>query len=391
MTAYGTLPIGEKTALDALRGLLAGLLEQGIVAGVLAPLENHDGFSVHPGLVTDPAHIDVVNPFKAVLPINSARMATLLIERVADDEEHAAPARRIAAVMRPCELRAAVELAKLKQIDLAQLLTIGIDCVGTYELAAMKKALQEGLEEAAPGAALAASRAGEPDPSGDIPYRHACSICETPVAWNAEISIHTIGVQSDTHLLVEAADESWLEKLGLMGGADASAHTKAVEALRAARHERREKELDAYAARMQPGEDGMPGLLLEFQSCQRCHNCTVACPICYCKECLFRTDTMAYEPERYFGWAKRKGAARLPGDIVAFQLTRLSHVTASCVGCGLCTSACPADLPVDTMFQAVARKTQALFEYVPGRSIEDALPGVTYRQEEFVSLGKAPR
>jgi formate dehydrogenase subunit beta len=72
-------------------------------------------------------------------------------------------------------------------------------------------------------------------------------------------------------------------------------------------------------------------------------------------------------------------------------LTRLCHVTASCVGCGLCTSGCPADLPVDALFQAVARRTQALFDYVPGRSLEDPLPPATFERKEFVDLGEPGR
>jgi formate dehydrogenase (coenzyme F420) beta subunit len=113
----------------------------------------------------------------------------------------------------------------------------------------------------------------------------------------------------------------------------------------------------------------------------------VACPICYCKECLFRTDVFDHQPERYLGWAQRKGAARLPGDATSFHLTRLMHVSISCVGCGLCTSACPAGLPVDAIFQSVARRTQALFNYVPGRDPAEPLPLAAFKQDEFSALG----
>jgi formate dehydrogenase subunit beta len=164
-----------------------------------------------------------------------------------------------------------------------------------------------------------------------------------------------------------------------------------VGALETARRAARVQALDAMEARMHSGPEGSPGLMLDFEACQRCHNCTVACPICYCKECLFRTDSFRHEPRRYFGWAERKGAARLPGDTLTFQLTRLCHVTASCVGCGMCTSACPAELPVDLLFQTVARRTQALFDYVPGRSLQDPLPPATFERKEFVDLGEAQR
>jgi formate dehydrogenase subunit beta len=279
-----------------------------------------------------------------------------------------------------------VELAKLNQLRYDQILTVGVDCVGTYESCEFERLLDP------PGAylddVLLAASSGSSDPPGKLSYRHACTICETPVPWNAAISIHTIGVDSKTHLLLEVADERLAQQLGLSTGADATGHLEATKKLSETRRQRRTEELNRFAEHLR-ANGGSPPVLEAFELCQRCHNCTVACPICYCKECLFRTATFAHEPRRYFGWANRKGAARLPGDTIAFQLTRLTHVTASCVGCGLCTSACPAHLPVDTIFQTVARETQELFSYVPGRDISEPLPAASFRQSEFVTLGES--
>jgi formate dehydrogenase subunit beta len=318
-----------------------------------------------------------------IMPISAARMASLITDRTLPPNE---AQKRVAVVMRPCELRAAVELAKLNQVRYDQLMTVGVDCVGTYEPYDFDRLPES--PEAHLDNVLRAASTGCPDPPGDLSYRHACTICETPVPWNADISIHTIGVDSKNHLLLEVADESVAERLGLAAGADPSEHQAATRTLSETRHQRRTEELDRFAEHLR-ANGGSPPMLEEFEQCQRCHNCTVACPICYCKECLFRTATFAHEPRRYFGWASRKGAARLPGDTIAFQLTRLTHVTTSCVGCGLCTSACPAHLPVDTVFQTVARETQGLFGYVPGRDIGEALPAASFRQNEFVTLGES--
>jgi formate dehydrogenase subunit beta len=388
MSVFANLPVTAQGTLDTIRRFLAQLLSTGLVEAVLVPLETHDGRSVQPALVTDPAHMELANPLLPVIPISGARMVSLVTERLADvsNGQPVAMLPRIAVVMRPCELRATVELSKLRQVRYEQLLTIGIDCVGTYEVTDLKSV--SGHPDGYTAAVLEAAQAASPDAPDGLPYRHACTICETPVAWNADISLHTIGVDSRQAVLLEVADESLLGSLGLTDSVDATAHWQAVEGLVAARHARREAELDAVAAQMQPREDGTPGLIEEFELCQRCHNCTVACPICYCKECLFRTSTFAHEPRRYMSWAKRKGAARLPGDTITFQLTRLSHVTTSCVGCGLCTSACPAHLPVDSLFQAVARQTQGLFNYVAGRDIHEPLPVATFQRDELVTLGE---
>lgn len=387
MTAFASLPIVDQDALATIRNLLAKMIEEEIVDAVLVPVQNRDGWSAQHALLVDPEHMALANPLMPVMMINGARTASLVTSREPTDNT---PVKlpRIAAVLRPCELRAVVELGKLQQVNYDQLLKVSIDCVGTHELADLQAAGDDLNLERVTDAVLDASRKASPDAPGDLPYRHACTICETPIGWNADINIHTIGVEDKEQLLVEFADESHLERLGLTAGADAPGHTQAVEALRAARHERREAELDAFEAQMTPSDDGLPGLVQAFQTCQRCHNCTVVCPICYCKECLFRTTTMEYEADRYFRWANRKGLARLPGDTIAFQLTRLAHVSISCVGCGICTSGCPSNLPLDTLFQTVARKTQATIEYNPGRNIEDPLPRASYRQDEFVELGR---
>lgn len=383
MSVFAWLPVDDSNVLGAVRAFLGRLLSESVVEAVMVPVETHSGRSVQPALVTDPDHLTHANPLMPVLPITGARMVTLLTDRaIPAGEGH----KRIAVVMRPCELRAAVELAKLNQLRCDQLLTVGVDCVGTYELNDFERLAGE------PGAylddVLQTAQQGRADPSGELAYRHACAICDTPTAWNPDISIHTIGVDSRTALLVEISDEALASRLGLPVGADPSEHLQAARALAETRHQRRTQALDEIAARMH-ANGGSPALLEEFELCQRCHNCTVACPICYCKECLFRTPTFAHEPRRYFGWASRKGAARLPGDAIAFQLTRLTHVTASCVGCGLCTSACPAHIPVDSIFQTVAREIQTLFDYVPGRDIGEALPAAGFRQNEFTALGES--
>jgi formate dehydrogenase subunit beta len=127
----------------------------------------------------------------------------------------------------------------------------------------------------------------------------------------------------------------------------------------------------------------MAGLLEQFSTCIRCLNCMDVCPICYCKECIFRTETFDHRPSDYERWADRKGGVRLPADTLLFHLTRLNHMVTSCVGCGLCESACPSDLPVARVFRAVGEKVQDIFEYVPGRDPEEEIPISTFREKEL--------
>ncbi|RLG69394.1 MAG: formate dehydrogenase, partial [Methanobacteriota archaeon] len=67
------------------------------------------------------------------------------------------------------------------------------------------------------------------------------------------------------------------------------------------------------------------------------------------------------------------------------------HMVTSCVGCGLCSSVCPMDIDVALAFQAVAEEVQALFDYVPGRDLEEPAPVQTFKADEFIELGETVR
>jgi formate dehydrogenase subunit beta len=113
------------------------------------------------------------------------------------------------------------------------------------------------------------------------------------------------------------------------------------------------------------------------------------CPICYCKTCLFKTASFDHQPEHYLTAARRKGATRLLGDTMLFHMTRLNHMSLSCVSCGMCTSACPADIPVGLVFSAIGAQVQAAFDYRPGREISETLPLITFQPNEWTEVGEA--
>jgi formate dehydrogenase subunit beta len=117
--------------------------------------------------------------------------------------------------------------------------------------------------------------------------------------------------------------------------------------------------------------------------CVNCYNCRVACPVCYCKECVFVTDVFNHEPIQYLQWAQRKGMIKMPTDTVFYHLTRLAHMSTACVGCGQCSNACPNDIPVMELFRTVAQSTQQAFDYVAGRSVDEKPPLSEFRESEF--------
>jgi formate dehydrogenase (coenzyme F420) beta subunit len=80
----------------------------------------------------------------------------------------------------------------------------------------------------------------------------------------------------------------------------------------------------------------------------------------------------------YFRRARQKGRVKLPADTTMFHLTRLAHISHSCVGCGQCSSVCPSHLPVAEMFITVSAATQEEFGYEPGRSLDEPIPYLAF-------------
>ena len=56
----------------------------------------------------------------------------------------------------------------------------------------------------------------------------------------------------------------------------------------------------------------------------------------------------------------------LPPENPIFHLTRAVHMAGRCIDCGLCNEACPADIPLRTLYKKVADIIAQEFDYRPG-------------------------
>jgi len=371
------IPVENSDTLAALQGFLRQLLEAGIVDSLLVPMETPHG-AVTPALVSDPSLLERANPLAPVMGVNAARLAGRISIRE--------PRERVGVVLRPCELRALVELVKLQQASLNDLVTIGVDCLGTYDVpvyAAMKDdSGEDGFGGTELKAYLATARTGDLAPLQGNVFRDACEMCDKPYAQGADVTLELFGADLSGGIPVSLPDDM-AEVLELRGVEAEDRRAEVVEDVVGARTKVRDERFAEIRERLD--EEGIEGV---FATCVRCHNCMTVCPICYCKTCLFKSQVFDHEPIQYANWAKRKGAYRMPGDTTLFHLTRLNHMVLSCVGCGMCTSDCPADLPVGTVFRAIGQETQAVFEYEPGRDVEEPLPLITFEEDEWLDVGE---
>ncbi len=374
MSVKAVLEVKEGDVVAALREFLRRLLEAKVVDALLVPVELPSGDAVVQTLIKDPDKLANANPLAPVMMVNSAKLVSNLTRR--GNRE------RVGVVLKSCEMRALFELVKLQQATLDNLVTLGIDCLGSYEATQYAELAGE-LDDGAGSSAdqLRGAREGQVVPMDGYEFRVACQICEHPIASNVDVNIGLFGVDTETAILLEMEGEigqEIVEKLGLQEG-DAPGREEAVAKLVSGR----ERARDEAFARFHETVKDTSSLLAQFSTCIACHNCAQACPICYCKECIFETDTFRHPSDRYLLWADRKGAARMPSDTLLFQLTRMNHMVTSCVGCGMCESACPSDLPLTLMFRAVGDKVQELFDYLPGASLEEELPVATFKEDEF--------
>jgi len=359
--------------LESIKGFLKGLLEKGIVNAILVPVELPSGNNVVQTLVSNPAKLDSANPLAPVLPVNSARIVSS-ITRTGSSQ------RKIAVVLRSCELRAVIELAKLKQVTLDNLLIIGIDCYGTYSITDYSNLAEEGKSPT--DIALGNVKDGKEDEL----LREACQVCEYFYPMNADIVIGLVGMDTDKTILIQAGTEQGEQVLDAMELQESSEDEKRQAAIEKLVAKKTAKKDELYG-KTREEVTGEEKLLRMFARCVNCHNCRDACPICYCRECLFDSPTFEFGADKYLDWAEKKDALRMPTDTLLFHLTRLNHMASSCVGCGLCQEACPNEVPVFSIFRMVGDKLQEVFEYVPGRSLDEEMPLSTFREDELQEVG----
>jgi len=375
MAKKAAVKVIEGKTEEAIIGFLKSLLEKGVVEAMVIPkaLPSQDGFVQT--LIRNPEKLNGVCVLSPTMPVQSARViSNLSVKNLG---------MKVAAVLKACEIRAAVELAKFLQVKLENLYLIGIDCPGTFEVPDYAKMVQEGKGgEPLTKELIESMERGEMSPPSGYAFRTACQMCEYPVP-QTEMIIKLFGYKADQEIGIEIGDklEKEIEEKGILSFSDNESASRG-EVINKVIAERTKKRDGLFKEFKEIVKD-LQSFLDRFSTCVRCHNCMVTCPICYCKECVFRTAVFEHDGDQFLRWADRKGGIRMPTDTLIFHLIRMSHMVTSCIGCGLCDSACPSRLPVATLFRSVGDRIQKMFQYVPGRNIEEVPPVATFREDEL--------
>ncbi len=349
---------------DTLLALLREGLREGVFDAVLVPARVPGGDGYAHILTKDPKVLEGSCPLPPIIPISGGKVLSSLTRR-------GRTGLKVAVVMRPCEMRATVELAKLGQVDRGNITLITMDCPGALPLRPFS---QDPLGEQAKFEA--ACREWE---EKDI--RPICRICVDmgPVAGDLHVGLREVHGSSVPLIAQTDRGAEVIERLRLPASEDLSSWQEELD--RAAQQRRGQRE--RWHGDFGPLVHGPDRQLELFSTCINCHNCMRVCPVCYCRLCYFDSERMRHPPEDHIDRAARKGGLRFPPDMMLFHLGRMSHIALTCVSCGACEDACPASIPIAQLFSLVAERAQGTFGYRPGRSPAEPLPLVVYREEEL--------
>ncbi len=280
-----------------------------------------------PFLIKDVSLIEKTEPFSHCKGINTAREISKLTFKGAFPF-------KVGVLLKPCELRAYRELIKLNQINPENIITISFDCKG-YE------------------------------------DREICEMCIDFLPEYADIQLFQFGsdgfvVTSDISLPFEEIDFS---------------NEKREEEVNKLIEKRKEVRVE----RMKEIKENFRELL---KDCIVCFNCMRVCPICFCQECFFSSPNLKGDSTTYLMRASRLNGLNFPENKLLFHLGRMNHMSVSCVNCGTCEDACPSKIPVAQMFATAGDEVKKLFNYTPGKSLEDKIPFTCYQHDELHDFEK---
>ncbi|MEA1972184.1 MAG: 4Fe-4S binding protein [Candidatus Cloacimonadota bacterium] len=348
--------------------LFKDALDKGIFDAVLMPMKvpSEDSFAWI--MIKDKEILKNAQPIAPIMPVNAANALKRFSRK--GKGKH-----KIAALIRPCEIRATIELTKLNQINLENICLFSYDCVGALPM-------QDYIQDSKKGDKLFDKLLKERSFKSDK-LKPVCKMCDK---FSLSASDLHFAFDGGKLLLVSNSEkgEKILNNLDLIEKVDLTNWQKNILE-KTKTKEKNRKETFKIIKEM---TNGFTNLAKTFSHCIGCHNCGSSCPICYCRQCYFDSSVSKPNSDIVMMRANERGAVSLPLDRIMFHTGRMAHMSLSCVSCGLCSDACPVNIPVAKIFSYIASETQKTFEYEAGANVGDALPMKEYRLDELGELGK---
>ncbi len=374
--AWTTSPDIAKVAEcgGAVTGLLKYALENKMVDAVLAVKKGVDLYDAVPTIITDPAEIGQT--------AGSLHCGTLLLAKLVKKYLDGAENMRLGVTVKGCDAMGLYELAKRNQVNLDNLLMIGVNCGGSVSPVAARRMIAQKFgvdpndvvkEEIDKGQFIIVTKDGqhkgisidELEEEG-FGRRSNCRRCKMKVPRQADLACGNWGVIGDKAgkaTFVEVCSEKGANLLdaAVKAGAIASepANPKGIE-IRGKVENAMLKLGDKWRARyfenLGTGKERLQKMMEDSTRCIKCYACIENCPICYCVECSTKKPYLV-----------PPGVLPVP---FMFHLIRYAHVADSCVNCGQCEETCPMEIANSLYMHALQVDMERMFGHTPGVNMD---------------------
>ena len=354
----------------AVTGLWKYALESKIVDAVVAVKKGVDLYDAQLAFITNPA--DLKNT------AGSLHCGTLLLSKIVKKYLDGAKGKKLGITVKGCDVMGLIELAKRKQVNLDNILMIGVNCGGSVSPVSARKMIAEKYgvdpdkvhkEEIDKGQFIIEYEGGHKgismDELEDAGYgrRSNCRRCKYKIPRQADLACGNWGVIGDKAgkaTFVEVCSDkganllSGAVKAGVI--ATEAANPKGLEmrgkvegAMLKLGDKWRKKDFAALGANM------WETINKETSRCIKCYSCIENCPVCF---------TAAEE--------LKKGSLMVkPGEVPPnsmFHLRRFAHISDSCINCGQCEELCAMDIPLALFSHAIRLEGDATFEPKLGKA-----------------------
>ena len=368
----------------AVTALLTHALTSGMVDAVLAVKKGQDIYDAVPTLITDPAEV--------AQTAGSLHCGTLLLSKLLKQYLDGAENMRIAVPVKGCDAMGLYELAKRNQVNLDNVLMIGLNCGGSVIPVTARKMIAEKFgvdpddvvkEEIDKGQFIIQTKDGEHKgismdelEEEGFGRRGNCRRCKMKIPRQADLACGNWGVIGDKAgkaTFVEVCSEKGANLLDTAVKAGVVktdvANPKGIE-IRGKVENAMLKLGDKWRARdfesLGEGKERLQKIMEETGRCIKCYQCIENCPICYCVEC---STKKAYLVE--------------PGQVpppFMFHLIRYAHISDSCINCGQCEEHCSMDIPNSLYMHTLQVDMEKMFGHTPGVDME--LPVLALVEEQ---------
>ena len=347
-------------------------LESKVVDAVFAITKGKDLYDAQPVFITDPKQL--------ASTAGSLHCGTLLLPKLVKKYLDGAKTMKIGVTVKGCDVMGFIELAKRKQINLDNVVMIGVNCGGSVSpmLARRMIADKYGVdpdkvhkEEIDKGQFIIEYEGGHKgisiDELEDAGYgrRSNCRRCKYKVPRQADLACGNwgvIGEKAGKATFVEVCSDKGASlvdgavKSGIL--ATEPANPKGLEirgkvegAMFKLGDKWRKRDFEALG----DGKDRLKKIMQETSRCIKCYSCIENCPVCFTAAEELKKDTLM---------VKR---GELPPNSM-FHLRRFAHISDTCINCGQCEELCPMDIPMALFSHAIRTEGDAAFEPKLGKA-----------------------